>query len=160
MEDQNTHKNSRTVTVAIILLIIFVLILILFLYLIRKPALFGSFAQSGTSSSTTTNTVETITPQNISLENSYLFASPLKAAAGVERIRITAYILDGQGMGVVGKNVVLGESASLRVYPINAVTDTSGRAVFDISSDKTGLFTIEASVDGKKVSQKVSVTFN
>lgn len=159
MEEENGKKNSRTLITALILLIVFVLILILFLYLIRRPALFGSFAQSGTTSSTDTTT-SVITPQSISFDNSYLFASPLKAAVNVERIRITAYILDGQGMGVTGKEVVLGENEAIRVYPISKVTDGSGRAIFDISSSQAGLFTIEASVDGKKLNQRVTVTFN
>ena len=159
MEEESSKKNSRTLITALILLIIFVLILILFLYLIRRPALFGSFAQSGTTSSTDTTT-SVITPQNISFDNSYLFASPLKAAVNVERIRITAYILDGQGMGVSDKKVILGENESIRVYPISGVTDGFGRAIFDISSSQVGLFTIEASVDGKKLNQRVTVTFN
>jgi len=155
-----SNKNSRTVIIALILLIIFVLILILFLYLIRKPALFGSFAQVENSGSTMTQPT-VITPQSVSYDNSYLFASPLRAAVSVERVRITAYILDGQGMGVSGKQVTLGNAAtSLHIYPITLATDDSGRATFDILSDQAGLFTIEASVDGKKLDQKVTVSFN
>ena len=160
MDDENGKKNSRTVKVAIILLIVFVLILILFLYLVRRPALFGSFAQSGSSSTTTNKTTEVITPQEISFDNSYLFASPLRAATGVERVRITTYVLDGQGMGVSGQKVILGGGSTvLHVYPINEVTDESGRAVFDISADSAGLYIIEASLYGKKLNQKVSVNF-
>ena len=153
-------NNSRTLTVAIILLIIFVLILILFLYLIRRPALFGSFAESQTTSITPVTTPTTITPQNVSIDNSYLFASPLKAAVSVERIRITAYILDGQGTGVSGRQVTLGgDNTSVRIYPISPVTDEYGRATFDIMGNSAGLFTLEASVDGKKLGQKVTVNF-
>jgi len=165
MEERNSNtperdKNSRTVIIALILLIIFVLILILFLYLVRRPALFGSFAQSENFTSEPTDS-EVITPQSISFDNSYLFASPLKAAVKVERIRITAYILDGQGMGVSGKQVILGNNdTNLQIYPISPVTDDSGRATFDVSSTEAGLFTIEASVGGKKLSQKVTVSFN
>ncbi|KKR51237.1 MAG: hypothetical protein UT88_C0039G0003 [Candidatus Woesebacteria bacterium GW2011_GWD2_40_19] len=154
MEERS--KNSRTVIIALILLIIFVLILILFLY----PAFFGSFAQSENFTSEPTDS-EVITPQSVSFDNSYLFASPLRAAAKVERIRITAYILDGQGMGVSGKQVILGNgNTSLQIYPISPVTDDSGRATFDVSSTEAGLFTIEASVGSKKLSQKVTVSFN
>jgi len=155
------RKNSRTVTVAIILLIIFILILILFLFLIRRPALFGSFAQSDSSTSTLTKSTEVITPQSTSYDNSYLFASPLKASISVERVRITAYILDGQGMGIAGKQVILGNNdMGLHIYSVSQVTDSSGRATFDVSSDQVGLFTIEASVDGKKLNQRVTVSFN
>jgi len=153
-------NNSRTVIIALILLIIFVLILILFLYLIRRPALFGSFAQTESGSITATATPTSITPQSISVDNSYLFASPLKAGVGAERVRVTAYILDGQGAGVAGKQVTLGNSlTSVQIYPISPVTDDSGRATFDITSNTSGLFTIEASVDGRTLSQKVTVSF-
>jgi len=153
-------NNSRTVVIALILLIIFVLILILFLYLIQRPAIFGSFAQTENSGTSTPNP-SVITPQSVSYDNSYLFASPLKAATGAERIRITAYVLDGQGAGVPGKQVMLGNNiTALHIYPISQVTDDSGRATFDISSDQLGLFTIEASIDNKKLNQKVTVSFN
>lgn len=152
-------NNSRTVVIALILLIIFVLILILFLYLVQRPAIFGSFAQTESSVAGTPASTVT-TPQSVSYDNSYLFASPLKAAAGAERIRITAYVLDGQGAGVAGKEVILGNNiTALHIYPISQITDDSGRATFDISSDQAGLFTIEASVGGKKLNQKVTVSF-
>jgi hypothetical protein len=156
------HKNnSRTVIIALILLIIFVLILILFLILIRQPTFFGSFARSETTGSTPAAKPSVITPQSISLDNSYLFASPLKAAVNVEKIRITAYILDGQGMGVAGKKVILGNLApSLTVSPISDVTDAYGRATFDVLSSQAGSFTIEGSIDGKSLPQKVTVTFD
>lgn len=165
MEERNNDtperdKNSRIVIIALIILIIFVLILVLFLYLVRRPALFGSFAQSGGLTPTTPDST-LITSQDISFDNSYLFASPLRAAVGVERIRITAYILDGQGVGVSGQQVILGGgNSALDIYPINQVTDQSGRAVFDISADSPGLYLIEASVGSKKLNQKVTVTFD
>ncbi len=158
---EERRKNSRTIITSLILLIIFVLILVLFLYLIRNPAIFGSFAKSDSVSVSPTATTKDIAPQNISVDNSYLFASPLRAAVGVERVRVTAYILDGQGMGVAGKKVILGNSNSaLTIYPVSDVTDESGRATFDIMASQAGLFSIEASTDGKNLSQKVTVTFN
>lgn len=164
MEEDNQGKNnSRTFVIASITLIIFVLILLLFLYLVRRPALFGSFAQSESTSSilATPGSNSSTNNTGISFDNSYLFASPLKASVGVERIRITAYILDGQGIGVSGKEVSLSASdVFIHIYSVSPTTDDSGRATFDISSDKPGTFVIEALVGGKKLSQKVSVTFN
>lgn len=159
-KEERPQKNSRTLIVALVLLIIFVLILILFLYLIRRPALFGSFAQSETTSVTQTAAPTSITPQSVSIDNSYLFASPLKASVNVERVRITAYVLDGQGMGVPGKQVTLGGSnSSVQIYSVSPVTDDYGRATFDITGSVAGLFTFEASVDGKNLGQKVTVSF-
>ncbi len=160
-EETQPRKNSHNIIIALILLIIFVLILILFLYLIRRPALFGSFAQSenNASSSVVQGTTPTLS-QSVSYDNSYLFASPLRANLGGERIRITAYVLDEQGMGIGGKKVVLGQSSEMfHIYPISDITDSSGRAAFDVISDQAGVYTIEASVDAKIFSQRVTVTF-
>lgn len=160
--DPEPQKGSRTITIAIILLVVFVLILVLFLILIKKPALFGSFAQVNETSVTAVATEAPVSvPQSISVDNSYLFASPLKAAVSVERIRITVYVLDGQGMGIAGKEVTLGNSDSvLHFYPISPTTDSYGRATFDVTGDQAGLFTIEALVDGQKLTQKVTISFN
>lgn len=160
--DPEPQKGSRTITIAVILLIAFILILVLFLILIKKPALFGSFAQVNETSVTAIATEAPVSvPQSISLDNSYLFASPLKAAVGVEKVRVTAYILDGQGMGISGKEVTLGNSDStLHFSPVSPTTDSYGRATFDVTGDQAGLFTIEASVDGQKLTQKVTISFN
>ncbi len=154
-------NNSRTITVALIIVGVFVLILVLFLYLIRRPALFGSFAQTESEITTTTSSEPSvISPQSVSHENSYLFASPLKATVGFERVRVTVYVLDGQGMGIAGKNVTLGNiDKGLQIFTIASTTDDFGRATFDVSANQAGLFLIEASVDGKALSQRVTVSF-
>lgn len=163
MEEEKRPGNSRTIVFALISLLVFILILILFLYLIRSPALFGSFAQSENTTSilNSPQSNSSTTVSGVSFENSYLFASPLRASVGAERIRITAYILDGQGIGISGKEVVLvGSVSSIHIYPISPVTDASGRATFDVSGDSVGNFVIEASVGGKKLNQNVSISFN
>lgn len=165
-EEDDSHavgqkNNSRKIITALIIVGIFVLILLLFLYLVRRPALFGSFARSDTEIVSTSPGKSSVTsPQSISYENSYLFASPLKASTGSERVRVTAYILDGQGMGIAGKKVTLGNNdKGLQVFIITDITDDSGRATFDVSADSAGLFLIEASVDGKALTQRVTVSF-
>ena len=95
----------------------------------------------------------------IEIANSYIFASPLRARAGGERVRITVFILDGQGKGVTGKLVILGHNEMINLKAIQATTDDLGKAIFDISSTKAGLYFIEASVEGKVLSQRVSITF-
>ena len=123
--------------------------------------MFGSFAQSGseTGSIGESNT-SVVSSQSISYDNSYLFGSPLKAAASFEKVRVTAYILDGQGMGVSGKKVVLGnDNNGLQIFPISDITDDLGRAVFDVSANQAGLYLIEASVDGKSLGQRVTLSF-
>lgn len=95
----------------------------------------------------------------VEIANSYMFASPLKAKMGGERIRITVFILDGQGKGVMGKMVTLGHKEMINVDVIQATTDDLGKAIFDISSTKAGLYLIDASVEDKVLPQRVSITF-
>jgi len=96
----------------------------------------------------------------VEITNSYMFASPLKAKAdGLERIRMTVFVLDSQGRGVTGKQVILGNQEYLKIEAIQERTDETGKAVFDIISSKVGLFIIEASVDSKALPQKVSIIF-
>lgn len=95
----------------------------------------------------------------VSLANSYLFASPLSASVGGERIRISVFVLNNQGLGLAGKPVSLGQNPEIIVYPIQPVTDYLGRAIFDISSRRAGLFYLEAVVEGQTLPQRVAVTF-
>ncbi|MFZ2152891.1 MAG: Ig-like domain-containing protein [Microgenomates group bacterium] len=92
--------------------------------------------------------------------NSYLFASPLQAKAdGREMIRITAFLLDGRGVGVANQTVDLHTSPSVTIKTIQAITDDSGKAVFDISSSQISQVTISASHNGQTLPQTVKVTF-
>lgn len=98
--------------------------------------------------------------RQIEFANSYLFASPLKAKASTgERIRITVFLLDSQGMGVSGKRVILGRDDRLQVEEVQPVSDSVGKAVFDVSSNSVGVYQVEASVDGKTLSQRVTLVF-
>jgi hypothetical protein len=99
-------------------------------------------------------------PGNPSLENSYLFASPLIAEAnGMEKIRVTVFVLDNQGLGVPGKTVALGQSLDLNVDAIQSLTDTLGKAVFDLSSNKSLVYELEVQVDGQLLPQKLRLTY-
>lgn len=95
----------------------------------------------------------------VEVSNSYLFASPLKAKAGGERIRITVFILDGQGLGVSGKRVILGKHNRIQIEEVQGLTDEVGKSIFDIYSSAPGVYQIEAAVDGKVIPQRVLVTF-
>jgi len=100
------------------------------------------------------------TTGKVELANSYIFASPLKAkTGGKERIRITAFVLDSQGRGVYDKLVSVGRDNPLAVDPIQPTTDELGRAVFDVSAVVSGVYYIEAQVDGKSIPQRISITF-
>lgn len=100
------------------------------------------------------------TPGNPSLENSYLFASPLIAEAnGIEKIRVTVFVLDNQGIGVPGKTVTIGQYPDLNVQAIQPLTDTLGKAVFDLSSNKSLVYDLEVQVDQKLLPQKLRLTY-
>jgi protocatechuate 3,4-dioxygenase beta subunit len=105
-------------------------------------------------------TKPTSTPSSVSIENSYVFASPLSAATGnVEKIRITVYILDGTGSGVSGKTVELTGVDDLAVYSIQETTDTTGRAIFDVAAGTSGSYEIGAVIGDTSFMQKVTVVF-
>jgi hypothetical protein len=101
-----------------------------------------------------------ISQQSFSVDNSYLFVSPLRALANnQEKIRLTVYILNNQGLGVIGKSVFLSNDLALSVEVIQGVTDAFGKAIFDISSSKAGEYYLEVKVDGKLLPQKAHLTF-
>jgi hypothetical protein len=99
-------------------------------------------------------------PGNPSLENSYLFASPLIAQGnGLEKIRVTVFVLDSQGSGVPGKTVTLGQSLDLNVEAIQPITDSLGKAVFDLSSNTSLVYDLEVQVNGELLPQKLRLTY-
>jgi len=97
--------------------------------------------------------------------NSYLFASPLSARVG-DKIRVTAFALDGQGKGVPNQNVSVGcldaaacRNAGVGISEVQPLTDTLGQAVFDVSVNTPGKYELQAVVNGAPVPQTVTVTF-
>lgn len=96
----------------------------------------------------------------ISLQNSYLFASPLTAAAdGKERIRLTVFVLDNQGRGVYDQTVVLIKDASLTVTAVQPTTDELGQAVFEVATLSVGEYFLQVQAGGRLLSQKARVVF-
>lgn len=97
---------------------------------------------------------------DFSLENSYVFITPLRARAnGQEKIRITVFVLNDQGLGVQGKNVFLSTHEALNIDNIQALTDNYGKAYFDVSSTKPGEYFIEIKIDDKRLKQTAHLTF-
>ncbi|KKQ89524.1 MAG: Ig domain protein group 1 domain protein [Candidatus Shapirobacteria bacterium GW2011_GWE1_38_92] len=124
------------------------LTIIFFLLLSLFASVFYGKAASGNSAS-------------VALENSYLFASPLTAAAdGQQLIRITAFILDGRGVGIPNQTVTLNSHPQLTIKNTQSVTDDSGKAVFDISSTTANLYPITAQVGNQPLPQKIKINFH
>lgn len=106
------------------------------------------------------STRASISATSFSVENSYVFVSPLKAPAdGKEKIRVTAFVLNNQGLGVLGKKTALGLDTKLNIEAVQALTDNFGKAVFDINSSQPGEYYLEIMVDGTVLPQKAHVTF-
>ncbi|NTU46045.1 hypothetical protein HGA88_00265 [Candidatus Roizmanbacteria bacterium] len=97
----------------------------------------------------------------ISVDNSYVFVTPLKARANsLDKIRITVFLLNNQGLGVMGKTIVLGFDNKLKIDAVQETTDANGKTVFDISAANTGEYFIEIKVDNITLPQKAHVSFN
>jgi len=147
-DESSEDRNTFAIAGGLIGIIIVILALFATIYLTRRGVIFRSKATGGLSS------------QSVSLENSYIFASPLKAKAGSgEKIRITVFILDGQGRGVFGKPVNLVGDLPFSIDSPQPTTDDLGTAIFDIESSSVGYFVIQATVDGKIIPQKIGVSF-
>ena len=98
---------------------------------------------------------------SFSIDNSYVFITPLRARAnGQEKIRVTVFVLDDQGLGVLGKNVVLEPNQALNIENIQALTDNFGKAYFDVSSEKAGDYFLNVTIDNQNLKQSAHLTFN
>jgi len=94
------------------------------------------------------------------LQSSYLLASPLAVQAnGEEKIKISAFVLNEEGRGVVGKEMIIVADPVLEIKPIQTQTDKFGQAIFEVSSFNPGRHTLSASVDGQPFPQTVTITF-
>ncbi|MBM4402747.1 MAG: Ig-like domain-containing protein [Candidatus Cloacimonetes bacterium] len=103
-----------------------------------------------------------VSQTTFSVDNSYVFATPLRAKANSqEKIRVTVFVLNNQGLGVVGKQVIVGHDFSLplNIEGIQTLTDQLGKAVFDISSNSPGEYYLEVKVEGVTLPQKVRLSF-
>lgn len=154
MDEKGTDKAERSgLYFSIFAILILVLFLLLGVYLVRQKTFIKPRASGGT-------TGTGITGKEISLDNSYIFASPVRASAGGDLIRVTVFLLDSEGYGIFDKEVVLGNDNLLSISEVQNLTDETGKAVFDIASNKKGTFYVEASVDQIKLPQKVKIVFD
>jgi len=95
--------------------------------------------------------------KEVSLGGSYLIGGNILAKAdGVDKCEVNVFVLDSSGKGIKGMAVVLSgaESGEMQV-----VSDTDGKAVFEITSVKEGQLTLSASVGGVPLEKTIKVTF-
>jgi hypothetical protein len=156
MQEEKINNWPKYAVYSLIVVVVLLIILVLFLYLIRSPLIFRSSAYTLLPGSTQTDG-----SSGLSLDNSYIFASPLRAKTGGEKIRITVYILDNRGLGMSGMKVSIGGGGLLTVSFVQPTTDSQGRATFDVSSDTSpGIYLIQAAVDGVNLVQKATISFD
>lgn len=98
----------------------------------------------------------------LSRENSYTFVSPVSAKSdGKSLIRVTVFILNNQGLGLAGQKVSLRiKGGDSDITPVQPETDAFGRAIFDVSSQNPGDYTITAETGGAELPQAVKVSFH
>lgn len=102
-----------------------------------------------------------ISQATFSIDNSYIFSTPSQARAnGQEKIRLTVFVLNNQGLGVLGKKVLIETDSSLTIETVQSSTDNYGKAYFDISSTKPAQYFLEIEIDDKTLKQKAHLVFN
>jgi hypothetical protein len=96
---------------------------------------------------------------SISVNNSYIFASPVRASVDGDLIRVTVFLLDETGFGVYDKEVKLTNNSGLVVNNVQSLTDDTGKAIFDISGKSAGTYYLEAVVENITLPQRVKMVF-
>ena len=139
------ERGTKIILGVLVLVIILLIIFGAYFFTQTKTGFFGKAA----------------TPENYSLDNSYLFASPITAkAGGQEKIKVSAFLLSGEGKGVAGKKINLSSQSALTIAEIQTETDSKGQAIFEISAPQAGRYIIQAAIEGNVFPQSVTVTFN
>ncbi|MCX6732409.1 MAG: Ig-like domain-containing protein [Candidatus Roizmanbacteria bacterium] len=133
----------------------FLLSAILFFLVLITFALFFFFYETQYFGSRASMTIV-----DISAENSYVFTNPLKAQAnGKDKIRVTIFVLNGQGLGVPSKKVIVGADPRLVVSNVQDTTDTTGKAIFEYSTTVPGEYYLDVGIDEIKLPQKARLSF-
>jgi flagellar basal body-associated protein FliL len=134
-------------TKKILFIILLILSLTLTIFLVTQTTIFSSKASN-------TNSHLPVK------ENSYLFASPIQAKAdGQEKIRVTVFLLDSNGLGVSQQPVTLQVPSSLQIETLQSTTDDLGKATFNLSSKTPGKYSISASTSTLTLTQKINLLF-
>jgi len=102
-----------------------------------------------------------VSQASFSIDNSYIFSTPSQARAnGQEKIRLTVFILNNQGLGVMGKKIFIGTDPALNIEAIQGLTDSYGKAYFDISATKPAEYFLEIKANDTVLKQKAHLVFN
>ena len=95
------------------------------------------------------------TAAKISVKNSFLIGEKIMATAnGVDKCVVDVFVTDAEGKGISGKQVQLNGLGTL-----NAVTNSSGKASFELVSTVAKQYDLMATVGGAQVGKTLTVTF-
>lgn len=134
-------------TIVIVLFLVIILLIILYFFKITT--------------SVAPKAVGSLTGNSVSLDNSYVFASPVRAKVNGDLIRITVFLLDTEGNGVFDKKVTLQNSQStLDISEVQNLTDETGKAIFDVGASVAGTYLVESIVDNQILPQRVKIVFD
>lgn len=147
MESTSEERPNKVIIPVFIISIIIIILIVLILF-INKPVSITPKANDYNSSA------------SVSIDNSYVFASPVRAKTGGDLIRVTVFVLDSYGRGVADKKVSINGSLDLDISSLQATTDDTGKAMFDVGSTKPGSYTLEVNLDNLKLNQKVKLVFD
>jgi len=90
-----------------------------------------------------------------------MFVSPVRAQAGADSVRVTVFVLDNLGNGLKNEKVTLkADNDNLDIKLIQELTDETGKAIFDLSSNTKGQFEIKSEVREVPLKQILKVTFD
>lgn len=99
----------------------------------------------------------------LSRDNSFIFAIPACGKAGVDgqavRLNIVALTDAGLGKGNIECKIQAPYTLGLSVRAIQAITDTYGKALFDIYSDHQGIYEIKVFCDDTLINDQQKVCF-
>lgn len=137
----------------------YLLLIIILLFFILTLAILVYYIQFRTN--VTPKASSNIIVNNVSVSNSYVFASPVRASVKGDLIRVTVFVLDSEGNGLFDKNVTLQSSSqNISISNIQSLTDETGKAFFDLSSDVAGSYIITTYVEGSVLPQQLKVVFD
>lgn len=136
--------------------LILVIILIVFLFTLGILVYYIRFQTSIAPKASNFNTA-----RSVSITNSYVFASPVRASAGGDLIRVTVFVLDSEGNGLFDQKVTLKtNSTNVVVKDVQSLTDETGKAVFDLSSEVSGNYVVDAYANNIQLPQSLKVIYD
>ncbi len=92
--------------------------------------------------------------------NSYIFGSPLTAKANdQEKIKVSIFLLNDQGLGVEGKMIELKADTGVNIEISQPQTDSTGQAIFYLTSSSIGRYQVQAQAEGQSLPQTLTVNF-